>query len=113
MIAQIDESAPPYKFQLVKGGKFNIDNQYGMITRQKFCLVGIGKTSSDDSSDDTSSEEGDPPSDDNTSSDNVHYDIEHTDINDVTLTAPTQQDKEVVFETHQNGKSITSFHYNN
>ena len=70
MIAQIDESAPPYKFQLVRGGKFNIDNQYGTITRQKFCLVGIGKTSSDDSSDDTSNEEGDPPSDDNTSSDN-------------------------------------------
>ena len=70
MIAQMDESAPPYKFQLVKGGKFNIDNPYGTITRQKFCLVGIGKTSSDDSSDDTSSEEDDPPSDDNTSSDN-------------------------------------------
>ena len=70
MIAQIDESAPPYKFQLVKGGKFNIDNQYGSITRQKFCLVGIGKTFNDDSSDDTSSEENDPPSDDNTSSDN-------------------------------------------
>ena len=70
MIAQIDESAPPYKFQIVKGGKFNIDNQYGSITRQKFCLVGIGKTSNDDSSDDTSSEEDDPPSDDDTSSDN-------------------------------------------
>ena len=70
MIAQIDESAPPYKFQLVKGGKFNIDNQYGTITRQKFCLVGIGKTFNDDSSDDTSSEENDPPSDDDTSSDN-------------------------------------------
>ena len=69
MIAQIDESAPPYTFQLIKGGKFNIDNQYGTIIRQKFCLVGIGKTSNDDSSDDTSSEENDPPSDD-TSSDN-------------------------------------------
>ena len=70
MIAQIDESAPPYKFQIVKGGKFNIDNQYGTIIRQKFCLVGIGKTSNDYSSDDTSSEEDDPPSDDDTSSDN-------------------------------------------
>ena len=64
MIAHIDESAPPYKFQLVKGGKFNIDNQYGTITHQKFCLVGIGKTFHDNSSDDTSSEEDDPPSDD-------------------------------------------------
>ena len=38
----------------------------------------------------------------------VRYDIE--DIHDVTLTTPTEQ---VVFETHQNGKSITSFHYDN
>ena len=43
----------------------------------------------------------------------VHYDIENTDNNDVTLTTPTEQDKEVVFETHQNGKLITSFHYDN
>ena len=64
MIGQRNESTPPYKFQFVKGGKFNIDNQYGSITRQKFCLVGIGKTFNDD----TSSEEDDPPSDDNTSS---------------------------------------------
>ena len=70
MIAQIDESAPPYKFQLVKGGKFNIDNQYGTIACQKFCLVGIGKTFNDDSLNDNSSEEDDRPSDDNTSSDN-------------------------------------------
>ena len=70
MIAQIDESAPPYRFQLVKGGKFNIDNQYGTIARQKFCLVGIGKTFNDDTSDDISTEEDDPPSDDDTSSDN-------------------------------------------
>ena len=48
IIAQIDESAPPYKFQLIKGGKFNVNNQYGTITRQKFCLVGIGKTFNDE-----------------------------------------------------------------
>ena len=79
MIAQIDESAPPYKFQLVKGGKFNIDNQYGTITRQKFCLVGIGKTFSGDSSDDTSSEEDDPPSDQtNTTSDNEAHTNDQT-----------------------------------
>ena len=79
MKAQIDESAPPYKFQLVKGGKFNIDNQYGTITRQKFCLVGIGKTSSDDSSDDTSNEEDDPPSDQtNTTSDNEAHTNDQT-----------------------------------
>ena len=35
------------------------------------------------------------------------------DINDVTLTTPTEQDKEVVFETPQNGRSITTFHYDN
>ena len=38
--------------------------------------------------------------------DAVHYDIEHTDIKDLTLTTPTEQDKEVAFETHQNGKLI-------
>ena len=38
-----------------------------------------------------------------------HYDNENTDNTDVTLTTPTD-DKEAVFETHQNGKSITSFH---
>ena len=32
------------------------------------------------------------------------------DINDATLTTPTEQDNETVFETHQNGKSITSLH---
>ena len=42
--------------------------------------------------------------------DAVHYDIEHTDINDATLTTHTEQDNKVVFETHQNGKWITSFH---
>ena len=68
MIAQVDESVPPYKFQLVKGGKFNIDHQYGTIIRQKFYLVGIGKTFMDNSSDDVSSEEDDPPGDDDTSS---------------------------------------------
>ena len=40
----------------------------------------------------------------------IHYDIENADINNVTLTTPTEQDKEVVFETHQNGKS---FHCDN
>ena len=43
----------------------------------------------------------------------VHCDIENTDINDATLTTPTEQDKEVVFETHPNGKSIILFHYDN
>ena len=35
------------------------------------------------------------------------------DINDMTLTTSTEQDREVVFETHQNCNSITSFHYDN
>ena len=34
----------------------------------------------------------------------VHYNIENTDSNDVILTTSTEQDKEVVFEAHQNGK---------
>ena len=105
MIAQIDESAPPYKFQLVKGGKFNIDNRYGTITRQKFCLVGIGKTSSDDRSDDTSSEEDDTTSSDNeqnppnnqtnTTSDN------ETQANDQTNTTSDN-------ETHTNDQTTVS-----
>ena len=45
--------------------------------------------------------------------DPVHYDIEHTDINDATLITHTEQDNKVVFETHQNGKLISSFHYDN
>ena len=96
MIAQIDESTPPYKFQLVKGGKFNIDNQYGTITCQKFCLVGIGKTFHDNSSDDTSSEEDDPPSDDDTSSDN-----QQNQPNDQTNTTGDN-------ETHTNGQTTVS-----
>ena len=96
MIAQIDESVPPYKFQLVKGGKFNINNQYGMITRQKFCLVGIGKTSMDDSSDDHSSEEDDPPDDDDTSSDS-----EQNPPNDQTNTTTDN-------ETHTNDHTNTT-----
>ena len=35
------------------------------------------------------------------------------DINDVILTTPSEQDNETNFETPQNGKSITSFHYDN
>ena len=96
MIAPIDESAPPYKFQLIKGGKFNINNQYGMITRQKFCLVGIGKTSIDDSSDDVSSEEDDPPGDGESSSDS-----EQNSPNDHTNTTSDN-------ETHTNGHTNTT-----
>ena len=40
IIAPIDESVPPYKFQFVEGGKFYTDSQYGMIVRSKFCIVG-------------------------------------------------------------------------
>ena len=44
----------------------------------------------------------------------VHEDITtDQDINDVILTTPTEQDNEMDFETHQNGKSITSFVYDN
>ena len=96
MIAQIDESAPPYKFQLVKGGKFNMNNQYGTITHQKFCLVGIVKSCHDNSSDDTSSEEGDPPSDDDSSSDN-----QQNQPNDQTNTTGDN-------ETHTNDQTTVS-----
>ena len=48
--APIDELVPPYKFEYIKGGKFPTDSQYGVISRSKFCVMGIGK-----------SEENDPP----------------------------------------------------
>ena len=43
IIAHIDESVPPYKFQFIEGGKFYTDSQYGMIVRSKFCITGIAK----------------------------------------------------------------------
>ena len=43
IVAPIDESVPPYKFQFIEGGKFYTDSQYGMIVRSKFCIIGIGK----------------------------------------------------------------------
>ena len=70
MIAHIDESAPPYEFHLVNGGKFKVNNLYGIIKRQKFCLVGIGKTSNGYSSHETSNGEDDPPSDGSLDDDN-------------------------------------------
>ena len=63
MIAHIDESAPPYEFHLVNGGKFKVNSLYGRIKRQKFCLVGIGKTSDGYSSHESSNGEDDPSSD--------------------------------------------------
>ena len=73
IIAPIDESVPPYKFQYIEGGKFYTDSQYGMIVRSKFCIMGIGKkingvdpyTSSEDSL-------SDPPSDSETQSTSGH-----------------------------------------
>ena len=71
MIAHIDVSAPPYEFHLVNGGKFKVNNLYGRIKRQKFCLVGIAKTLSDGySSHETSNGEDDPPSDGSQDDDN-------------------------------------------
>ena len=76
IIAPIDESVPPYKFQYIDGGKFYTDSQYGMIVRSKFCIMGIGKkingvdpyTSSDEEEDSSS----DPPSDSETQSTSGH-----------------------------------------
>ena len=70
MIAHVDESAPPYEFHLINGGKFKVDNLYGRIKRQKFCLVGIGKKCDGYSSHETSNGEGDPPSDGSYDDDN-------------------------------------------
>ena len=75
IIAPIDESVPPYKFQFIEGGKFSIDSQYGMIVRSKLCIMGIGKkingvdpyTSSDEEEDSS-----DPPTDSETQSTSGH-----------------------------------------
>ena len=43
IIAPIDESVPPYKFQFIEGSKFYSDSQRGMIVHSKFCKMAIGK----------------------------------------------------------------------
>ena len=43
IIAHIDKSVPPYKFQFIDGGNFYTDSQYGMIVRSRFCITGIAK----------------------------------------------------------------------
>ena len=65
--APIDESAPPYKFQYIEGGKFYTDSQYGMIVRSKFCLMGIGKKINGGGSHTPSDSEQDSTSDDDAS----------------------------------------------
>ena len=63
VIAPIDEAVPPYKFQLIEGGKFYTDSQYGMIVRSKFCIMGIVLKSNGDSVHTSSDEEEQSPSD--------------------------------------------------
>ena len=82
IIAHIDKSVPPYKFQFIEGGKFYTDSQYGMIVRSKFCIVGIGKKtngvdpnpSSDEEVDLSNEEEESPldPTDSETQSTSEH-----------------------------------------
>ena len=50
----LKEPTPPYFFKRIKGGKFDINNQYGELELPVFCAMVIGKestTSSDESSD--------------------------------------------------------------
>ena len=75
MIAPINKSALPYKFHFINGGKFNVNSQYGTITRKKFCLVCTGKTCDDDGSSNTSNVEEDPS--DDTTSTSSDSDTEH------------------------------------
>ena len=37
--APLTESAPPYHFEIVKGGKFHEDSQYGEIELTEFCAI--------------------------------------------------------------------------
>ena len=70
IIAPIDESVPPYKFQFIEGGKFYTDSQYGMIVRSKFSIAGIVQKSNGDSVHTSSNEEEQPPSDPSSDTDN-------------------------------------------
>ena len=63
VIAPIDESVPPYKFQFIEGGKFYTDSQYGMIVRSKFSITGIVLKSNGDTVHTSSDEEEQSPSD--------------------------------------------------
>ena len=70
VIAPIDESVPPYKFQYIEGGKFYTDSQYGMIVRSKFSITGIVLKSNCDSVHTSSDEEEQSPSDPSSDTDN-------------------------------------------
>ena len=70
VIAPIDESVPPYKFQYMEGGKFYTDSQYGMIVRSKFSITGIVLKSNCDSVHTSSDEEEQSPSDPSSDTDN-------------------------------------------
>ena len=51
--ALLREPNPPYHFRRVKGGKFDINSQFGELELPAFCAMGIGKdspTSSEDES---------------------------------------------------------------
>ena len=43
--ATMKKSIPPFEFNILNGGEFNTDSQYGSIILDHFCLVGIVKTS--------------------------------------------------------------------
>ena len=70
VIAPIDESVPPYKFQYIEGGKFYTDSQYGMIVRSKFSITGIVLKSNCDSVHTSFDEEEQSPSDPSSDTDN-------------------------------------------
>ena len=63
VIAPIDESVRPYKFQFIEGGNFYTDSQYGKIVRSKFSITGIVLKSNDDSVHTSFDEEEQSPSD--------------------------------------------------
>ncbi len=43
--ATLKEPTPPYHFKRVKGGRFDISNQYGQLELPVFCAMTIGKES--------------------------------------------------------------------
>ena len=58
--ATLKEPTPPYCFKRVKGGRFDINNQYGKLELPVFCGMVIGKesTGSSDESSDTDASSG-------------------------------------------------------
>ena len=54
--ASLKEPTPPYHFRKVRGGRFDLNNQYGELELPVFCAMVIGSDQSSTSSEDTNSD---------------------------------------------------------